>query len=354
MNILFQISDVLRGEKINIDGSFNLETLLGQIILNKITGIAYDNLNVTQANKEFYKTLSFVYNRNIETTRLFKKHLAYLAKILNQANLKYALLKGAFLSTHLYKEGHRTSNDIDVLVNSDDISKIQGLLEDNGFIQGKYDENAKDVVAASRKEIIQSRMNFGETIPFIKIMDGNPLEIDINFSVDFKPSSQSIIVPEMLDASNEVYFGDAIFKTLNSYDFLIQLCCHLYKEATTYDWVKLRKDLMLYKFSDINVFLHKFGDKQYFTELTKRIRYLNAEKECFYTFENSSIIYPNLNIIDGFVQFKNAIMPSNIDFMKRIIHPREKKLYTYDMTFTDWFFCEDRIGKLQEIPYETI
>ncbi len=268
-----------------------------------------------------------------------------------ECDFDYAFLKGSFLSTVLYKEGLRTSNDIDILLNSEDISSCQQLLIRNGFIQGYYSQE-KGIVPATRREIIQSRMNYGETVPFLKMVDDDLLVIDINFSVDFKPSSNRPIVKELIQSSIDIDFEDIKIRTLNPVDFIIHLCCHLYKEATTYNWLISKRDLLLYKFCDINLMLHHYGNRVYFKELLARIKHFHIGKECYYTFENSSIIYPKLRGIEGFEEFMEQVRPSDLNYMKQILFPMEKKLYEYSMGFEEWFFCEDRISNLKEIPYE--
>lgn len=100
------------------------------------------------------------------------------------------------------------------------------------------------------------------------------------------------------------------------------------------------------------MFICKYGTTEYFSILTEQIKKYGLEKECYYTFENASVIYPALNEIDDFLKVKESIKPEKLDLMKQIIYPREKKLFKYDMSFTDWFFCPDRISQLEEIPYE--
>lgn len=50
-------------------------------------------------------------------------------------DVSYAWLKGAFL-INVYDIGMRTSNDVDILVNQNQISEITDILKKNGFVQG--------------------------------------------------------------------------------------------------------------------------------------------------------------------------------------------------------------------------
>lgn len=351
MQVLFKIADELNDEKVDVSSIENLELLIGQIIINRISGIAYDKIDLSTLHYEAIKLLRFYKENNVFNYDRFVKNLEFLSLMLKSIDFEYALLKGAFLIPFLYPKGHRTSNDIDILLDSGNVSKLQNLLLQNGFIQGHL-SSLSEIIPATRKEIIESKMNYGETVPFLKLIDGIVLEIDLNLSMDYKPSRDNMVL-EMLSKTIDVKKGDIHFKTLNHKDFLIHLCCHLYKEATTYDWVKCRDDLMLYKFSDINVFLHKYGNEEYFIELTKRIKQFGIEKECYYAFENSSIIYPNLNRINGFAKTKERIRPHDLQFMNQVIYPYEKKLFQHHMSFAEWFFCTNRVIQLEEVPYET-
>ena len=351
MQVLFRVSDELNKEKIDITQTENQELLIGQILLNRVAGIAYDNIDLDNAPLEAQKVLKVQMENNIFRNKRFLENLEILSNTFEAVDFKYAFLKGSFLIPFLYPQGHRTSNDIDILVKGDDISKIQNVLLDQGFIQGNLSSSG-EIVKATRKEVIEAKMNFGETVPFVKLFKGSSVMIDLNFSVDYKPEDGSI-VPEMLESTIYVQKDNIRFNTLNYEDFLIHLCCHLYKEATTHDWVHHRRDLMLYKFSDINVFLHKYGNTSYFTSLVNRIERFRVQKECYYTFENSSVIYPAMNDIDGFVNMKQTIKPSDLRFMTQVVFPRERKLLEHYMSFSDWFFCPNRMVHLKEVPYAT-
>lgn len=348
---IFKLSDALLKEKVQICND-NIELLLGNIIMNRIVNIAYNNLDIETLPTDFYRAIKALKESNEKQHSIFQKNLLCFTEILSKVDINYALLKGAFLSTVLYAEGTRTSNDIDILVEGKDVGIIQNLLTENGFTQGKYNRIQNEIIKASRREIVESRMNFGETIPFVKMVDGYPFEIDINFSVDFKPGDDRNIVKELLSDTVLVPLKNYRFNTLSMVNFIIHLCCHLYKEATTYDWVCSGRDLMLYKFSDINVFLHRYVDQKFFDDLVNRIQLFHVERECYYTFHNSAIIYPRLNNIDGFVIALEQIKPKNMDFMKQIIYPRERKLFEYNVDFMEWCHCPNRIALLEEVAYE--
>jgi hypothetical protein len=348
-HILFKLSDALLSEKFKIPVDLvDVEKLFGQIVANRIAGIAYNNIDFSDVSNDVEKALYCLYQSAKDRTKSFKSNLRYLATILHSADFNYSLLKGAFLTTALYPEGYRTSNDIDILIEEHNISRLQNLLVSAGFVQGSSNRNG-EIIPAPRREIVMSRMNYGETIPFVKEVEGSVLEVDINFSLDYKPELDSQIVIGFLTNRDLITIDECEFYTLNKVDFLIHLCCHLYKEATTSDWVRRRRDLMLYKFSDINVYLHKFGSVDYFNAMIKRAKQCSLEGACYYTLVNSLEIYPKLAEIDGYAFALNAIRPDDLRFMKQVVFPLEKRVMQYDMTFTEWFFCENRMANLVDV-----
>lgn len=346
-NKLFALSDVYNEIKISIEESDNIELLLGEIMLNRIVGIAYDNLELNTVPVEVFKVLKTIKKNNEKITYDFVCNVCYLANVLKDVPFRYALLKGAYLTSMLYKHGHRTSNDIDILINGSDISLLEKILMNNGFVQGYTNEN-DEIVPATRREIIHSKLNKGETIPFVKFIKGNKLEIDINFSVDFKPDSAQI-VPRLLSETISVSLNGSIFYTLNMVDFLIHLCCHLYKEATTYDWLIYRRDLMLYKFSDINVMLHEYLNPEFCEKFIKRVQEFMVEKECYYSLFNSMEIYDSLRENNVLSEMLKRLKPTETDFMNQIVYPQKQKTYMHNMSFSEWFFCENRIRHLVEM-----
>ncbi len=347
--LLFRLSDIYMEETEDTLIPSDSSSLLGDICINRIGGIVYNNLKKMknfEVQKEFKTTIEAVYKDNIIKTKKFKRNIKYLSNIFKNVSFDYAFLKGAFLSTILYESGCRTSYDIDILINENDITRCQNLLLTNGFVQGVYDKDI-GIKPATRSEILMSRMNYGETIPFVKIIEDEPVSIDLNFSVDIKPNGDNPIVPELLMSAVEVGFEDVTFKTLNKVDFLIHLCCHLYKEATTINWVQWNKDLQLYKFSDINIFLHQCILKEELHEMKDRIIRFGVEKECYYTFKNAIVIYPKLKDVEGLEKLLKEIKPNNTKFMNQIYDPMNRKVIEYDLSFEEWFMNKNRFNYLK-------
>ena len=344
--LLFALSDIFCDSIDENYENINQATVLGYICTNRIVGSAYKNLYKCSVNwqNECIDVLKTIYEKNIEKSKIYKQYVKEVANMLNKADFEYALLKGAYLSTVLYEEGMRTSNDVDVLINEKNIEKCKCLLEAHGFIQGHAEGNT--IRPASRREIVMSRMNYGETVPFVKKVEDKILEIDINFSLNYKPENSDSRVEKFLERREYVKLDNSAYFTLNQYDFFIHLCCHLYKEATTISWVEKGRDLQLYKFSDINLFMRNVLSTLDMNILIDRINEYQVQEECYYTITNAVKIYPKISELKFYNALIEQIKPINLDFLSQVIEPTTGKRYYYHLPFEEWFFTHDKVAKL--------
>lgn len=344
---LFKMSDMFCTEPIEFD-NVSGEKLLGKMVLNRVVNISYKNLIKKDCKKlgEFESSLKLLYNENLNRAKVCKDNIGYVCTMLDKAEFPYALLKGSYLITQVYELGDRLSNDIDILINETNVGACKKLLLEEGFLQG-YLENGV-FKEASRADIIMSKMNFGETIPFSKEIDGRYITIDMNFSVDYKPMEDDAIITKMLDRRIKLPLTNTTLVTLGQVDFLIYLCLHLYKEATTFDWVERRHDLKLYKFIDLYLLFHENSSQELYDNLVDSIREYGVDKECYYAFLRTKDIYKELCNVKGYEAFLERIKPEKTEYLYEIINPMEKKIYKYEMDFIEWFSCEDRVAHLVE------
>lgn len=322
--------------------------ILGHLLYNRVGGIAYYTLMkyelLQNANREFRNTLKLIYQRNAEKGYSLTKAIDGMKFLCAQLSFPYALLKGAYL-VDLYPVGLRTSNDVDFLIHPKNISELSNILKSAGFQQG-YVQNDRFVMA-NRAEIVSSRLNRGETVPFIKEINYSQmqyLEIDVNFSLGFKPGKDEEIVTKLLSNTKPLMRNDLY--TLSKTDFLFHLCAHLYKEATVMKWVEMGRDISLYKYCDIYLFIHDFMDADFTEELKERVSSIGLHKEVYYALYYTRLLFGIENQhLDALL---TSITPKKRDFMNLIIDPQTNKKYRFDEEYTNWVFCSNRRRKLHE------
>ena len=178
-------------------------TVLGHLFFNRMQAIAYGTLKkydlLGKVNREFRNSLKSAYEQNVEKNKSFFWCVEHIENTLSECTCKYAMLKGAYLCK-CYPDGYRTSNDIDLIVHPKDVTEIGDALLKVGFKQGNI-RNGK-FEPATRKEIIESKMMRGETVPYIKEINlpgMQFLEVDINFSLDYKPGDTELLIGSLVD-----------------------------------------------------------------------------------------------------------------------------------------------------------
>lgn len=333
------------------DPGLNFPYLLGQIQYNRLGGVAYEAFRQTgileHMNREFRNTLTETYRQNKIKTESFCLAEAQLARLFSGADFPYAFLKGAYL-VQMYPLGMRTSNDYDVLLQPGSVAAAEQLLKEAGFAQG--DVKTGVFRPASRSEIISSRMNRGETVPWIKQVDlpgQKYVEIDLNFSLDFQAKGQSGLVAAMLqNAQPLVETAGGLLYTLAPADFLLHLCCHLYKEATVVNWVKMGRDQCLYKFVDIYLFLTSCLNPDLADALAAQAGTCHLEEACYYALHYAAELF---GMSDPLLEnLLHQIKPADERILRRIVDPSTQKSYLFQEEFQDWVFLPDRMERLKE------
>lgn len=322
-------------------------TLLGTLFENRMAAVAYGVLTRTElidmTDREFRNSLKNAHLINIKIDKDYIYCVDKVNKILSNCGAPYALLKGAFLCGW-YPSGYRTSNDIDVLVSPNNVGLVSSFLKDSGFKQG-YIRNG-NFIPATREQIIESKMTRGETVPFIKKVNlpfMEYLEVDINFSLDYKNSDSSLL-DKMLSRAETVSVGEITVRTLDKYDFLLHLCAHLYKEATTLPWIKMKRDMTFYKYCDIYSLLHTFNSEEKKT-LVVRAKEIDSELELKYCLYSIMSFYKANDPV-----FKKYLEDVDLDIHDYVVDPAEKKLYKYKVSDPRVrFFSSDREKLLEEI-----
>lgn len=304
-------------------------TVLGHLFFNRMQAIAYGTLVkhdlTNKVNREFRNSLMDAYLQNCEKNKGFISCVEFLNKILSKCDRPYAMLKGAYLC-QLYPIGYRTANDIDLLVSPEDVTEVGNILLNSGFKQG-YIRGGK-FVSATRREIIGSKMMRGETVPFIlevNLPGMKYLEVDINFSLGYKPSDSDMLEEMLKNTVIEEKDGFHV-RTLRRDYFFIHLCAHLYKEATTLPWIEMMRDMTMYKYSDIYMLLNN-ASKDTVDYLFTKATSIGMEKICAFAVKQMSELFVFTNTYALLIS--EAILKDDPDFIHTVISPKEEKKYRF-------------------------
>ena len=200
-----------------IDKITNWGVFLNEVFKNKIAPLVAYHL---EQYKLFDKVPRYVY-RVLRTYRYYHKMKAKayfdtiqdIAQMLEKAQIEYVFMKGFDIINKLYAHKSpyiREFNDIDILVLEEDLTKVERLFIDQGYVFGHYNEQEDRIVKASRFDIIRMRMDSHQIETLVKRVTYDeseeiigPIYIDVNFTIfDGGKNKSPISTKELL--SNRV------------------------------------------------------------------------------------------------------------------------------------------------------
>lgn len=316
----------------------NWYEFLGCSMVNRVNGVVYKNIKGLKIPKYVRYFLELAYREQKERTFVHQQEIYKVSELLEKENINYSLLKGAVLNTIFYEAGERISNDTDMMVGVQDIDKVIAILKKEDFIQGEVREG--ELVPATKKEILFSRLNTYEIVPLIKRLDDSHLpfhEMDINFKLgndDVKGTAEKMLEDTVLLVNN-----DHQIRTLALEKFLLFLCIHHYREATMIMKIVNGDDLTLYKFMDIHFVVSQKAqeiDWNYLLEVAKETNRLN---DVYYTFYYTELLYPGTFEIE----ILDMLKPENTDFINQYRgRDNTGEVYEWKLSFPERVFSYKR------------
>lgn len=283
----------------------------------------------------YQDTIPFVPSLLVEFREQFEENLEEICKVndaLEEAKIKFAVLKGAFFGCEMYEKGTRRSNDIDLLVYEDDLGKLDTCLRAMGYIQSNMSNG--EMVEATKKEKIIQRMNYHDLVPYVKKTKMGILELDINFLFD---GNKNLIDKNVYEMGTMVYKGRYRITGLNPYTNLAFLCCHFYREATDTIWTEGKRDVTLYKIVDMMNFIRFYREQINYDIMIEVLKKLNIEKKAYFTFKIMTEFYEYeflSEMLSRLDEYK-----SGDDEMKAIHDTKNKTTIYRDETFFEKTFA---------------
>lgn len=321
----------------NLDWSY----IVGELIRHRLNGNFFAYLTDEQKKYMFgkirstFSLLCYIYEACNKTMLSFAQQLF---EETNKADIKVAGLKGLVFNTSIYSLRARKSNDIDILVAEEDLSKFDEIMRKLGFIQS----NDGGKTEASRKEKLIQLMNYHDLVPYCKTLDFpylNRIELDVNFHFDSKDHE---ITREILNEGLQWYEGNGYrIQGLKWTTHLAFLCTHFYREASNSIWTKDARDVDLYKLIDIENTFRTFTEDQMF-EWLDTIRKFDLQRQCYFTLFYLNKFYPK-SLYERLMQ---KIKPENDEFVNQVLingsnEIIERKVDFFEQTFDMHFGKEN-------------
>lgn len=299
-----------------IEGSMphkNINQIIDYMKYHRIEGVLKGYFDFIGIKNEF---LDLEVKKNIRSNESYIKLANKIAGKFEEKGINYAVLKGVALCKEIYeKTYYRKYSDLDILICEKDISQVEEILNNLGFVHGIV-RNGK-LRKATRKEIIFKKLYTHELFNFVKVDGEFVFNIDINFKFSWNGISNSfenmIEIPseEALNSTKKLKNFPANILN-NEYQFL-HLCCHLYNESvfSVLDTEYFRtepEDIFLNRILDIILFSKK--EKLNIDKLQKMI----CKYKCDYKINFAIDLITIITKIDEISSLYNPNLENRVDF----------------------------------------
>lgn len=135
---------------------------------------------------------------------------------------------------------------------------------------------------------------------------------------------------------------------LSPVDNFIDLCAHMYKEATAGFYIQAGSDLQLSKFLDIALSCRGLAARSMWPELLESAREYRATSMVYYALHHTSLVYPDLMPNVDLDVFR----PSNRSYLDEY-GEADGNIRTWDLSFMDRLFSVARDGGASStIPFD--
>lgn len=214
---------------------------------------------------------------------------------LEGAGLRVASRKGPYLARYVYGDmALRPMLDLDFLIERSEAKALGPVMESLGYGQGNIGPLGRVVEpwsAAAIKVYLLTLPNLPSYVRPLGLPNLGEIEVDFVTSLFARSTGFSIDTTGLLDRAQRVRVGANEVSVLSDEDYLIDLCAHLYKEAKSFFYIELEKDLTLLKFCDVAEYLRFTSGTLSVPTFLDRVRENGIEVPMFFTLYLTSLIY---------------------------------------------------------------
>ncbi|MFE9287974.1 nucleotidyltransferase domain-containing protein [Streptomyces olivaceus] len=275
---------------------------MSQARRHKVAGLVFANLQrlglleldqYLYSNADMFRAL-YLYHRT-RNQALQDEAVAVLARLQGEVP-DVALRKGLYLAQHVYRDlGLRPMADMDLLMVRADTKRAVGILEDLGYQMGDTTSDSRRVIPLPREKMAFWRLHVNNLPPVFRLTsEPTVLEFIVDISVGlFLPGSEfSVPTEEVLTRAVPVALGSIDALAPAPEDLVMDLCAHLYKEATTLRYLHRLKHQRLIQYCDLREVLLAHGDAAFWRKFSDRVAAYSIRPVAYFALAHLEKLYP--------------------------------------------------------------
>lgn len=192
------------------------------------------------AGKENLKFEKEIINRQKKIKKIFNIYSEELKRILSkfeEYDIKYIILKGYSNVNCLYRNlTDRYFNDLDILIQECDISKIEVIMQEEGYVYGKRRNGV--IIPATRMAILFQKRFTHEIYNMAKNIQGEFINFDFNYLFSWRCLNKEVLncihFEQVEEHSMYMEKRNSNFCFFNANMQFVHLCCHFTNEVTCF------------------------------------------------------------------------------------------------------------------------
>lgn len=355
-NIICALSRITLSEKDisvvskELNHEIDWEYIFNVTYKNKIHLLVFSNLKRFKIDNKRYKKYADIvcqlsYINKIKLEKKYDELQLFLNTISDEVDI--VPVKGAIMIKDIYRDfGVRSTNDFDFLIRRCDVSKIDKILSDLGYVQGDYNRFTGEIKEFSPEKKILYKTKMYNLLPYVKKFGDIALDcmvFDISHSLDFSLNEKPI--DEMI--SNAENHNGMLY--LKPEHFFVHMCCHHYREASHASWIMLGNDLNLIKFCDVREYVLNNMNEDSIRNAILFAQKYGLEKAIYFTIYFLKEIY-----CDGYEDgILNSLGIVDTEFLYQYGENEYDKIKTRKKDFWTSLFSENNIDEISEKPKYT-
>lgn len=259
--------------------------------------------------------LSYQSNR-LRNLALYEE-FAFLMRAFNSRNVVAVARKGLLLAQEVYQDiGVRQMSDLDLLIAEHDVDAVCEVLNEVGYSQGEIVHGLRRLSQPKRSTMLTWGLYMNNLPPFRRLTDDpwvECFEVDICKNLFLPKSGFHLETDQLLERVESISLGGETAYCLSKEDMLLDLCGHLYKEATTVAWIRQGIDLHLIKFCDIAEFVRSVSETIDWDIFLSRVKTNELVHPMYYSLHYTDILYPQ--VIPSFIL--DELRPSDLSYLDK-------------------------------------
>ncbi len=247
---------------------------------------------------------------------------------------------GAALGEHLYRDpGLRRTSDLDLLIDRTDARRAADVLSGLGYGQGRIAPDGKSVQPLSKRAQGFWRLHVNNAMPFHRIPGRSDIPyygVDMCFDLFQRGSGSVTPVGELLGRTEKVELCGAPSAVLSLSDQLIDICAHLFKEATNIYYIEHERDLQLSKFLDVALLAERVTREGGWDQILAQVREYQAARQVYFALHFTDQLFPGA--IDAGVL--DELRPSDCSYLDE--YDGGQEVFRWEAPFFERLFDRGR------------